>query len=224
MLPVAKALHRGYPTPLGRALSRLHHLCSQGRQRQLGRRVDPKGGLGNAAFHMVPFERSGGLTCRGKFSLPLLAPVVRSRRHTRLSLIAQEPTVADRPVGSRQQVLAHLLSTHSHGFGSHVEMKRLRPTWMERARSGRRDCMISWSLRSSRLEAAATQDELAAERNAPRSSFLQGRVRVECGEQVNAHSQESWGILQKQKRRPLKSIADGGVPAPGWDGKDPGMD
>lgn len=134
MLPVAKALHRGYPTPLGRALSRLHHLCSQGRQRQLGRRVDPKGGLGNAAFHMVPFERSGGFTCRGKFSLPLRAPVVRSRRHTRLSLIAQEPTVADRPVGSRQQVLAHLLSTHSHGFGSHVEMKRLRPT-LDGARS-----------------------------------------------------------------------------------------
>lgn len=117
MPPVAKALHRGYPTPLGRALSRLHHLCSQGLQRQLGRRVNPKGGLGNAAFHMVPFERSGGLTCRGKFSLPLRAAVVRSRRHTRLGLIAQEPTVADRPVGSRQQVLAHLLSTHSHGFG-----------------------------------------------------------------------------------------------------------
>lgn len=26
----------------------------------------------------------------------------------------------------RQQVLAHLLSTHSHGFGSHGEIKKLR--------------------------------------------------------------------------------------------------
>ncbi|WP_409192575.1 hypothetical protein [Bradyrhizobium sp. RDM4] len=46
---------------------------------------------------------------------------VTRRRHTRLGLIALEPIVVDRPVSSQQRVLAHLLLTHSHGFGSYVE-------------------------------------------------------------------------------------------------------
>lgn len=37
----------------------------------------------------------------------------------------------------------------------------------------------------------------------------------------NARALRSWGQLQKQKRRPLKSIADGGVPAPGGMAKIP---
>lgn len=60
----------------------------------------------------------------------------------------------------------HLLSTHSHGFGSHVEVKKLRGT-LYRARSERSARLQDHlELELEELEAAATEDELAAEKAA----------------------------------------------------------
>lgn len=78
-------------------------------------------------------------------------------------------------IGSRQQVLAHVLPTLNHGFGFHVEIKKLRRTLYgaRSERSARLQDQLELELEE--LEAAATQDELAAEKaNASRIVFSAG--------------------------------------------------
>src|SRR3954471_9561697 len=61
-------------------------------------------------------------------------------------------------------------------------------------------------------------------RRACRARDCWSRHPPHYGSEIRKGAKQRAVVRQKQKRRPLKSIADGGIPSPGWDGKDPGID